>query len=90
MHIMMMMMMMMMKMKDNDDDDDDENMEKAAKQITDETKITETEISKLQNMSEWYNSIREVMEELSDLKIISVEHAPPPIKKKKKKSWWFN
>jgi len=81
---------MMMMMKDNDDDDDDENMEKAAKQITDETKITETEISKLQNMSEWYNSIREVMEELSDLKIISVEHAPPPIKKKKKKSWWFN
>jgi len=41
-------------------------------------------------MSEWYNSIREVMEELSDLKTISVEHAPPPIKKKKKKSWWFN
>jgi len=69
---------MMMMMKDNDDDDDDENMEKATKQITDKTKITETEISKLQNMSEWYNSIREVMEELSDLKIISVEHAPPP------------
>jgi len=68
---------MMMMMKD-DDDADDENMEKATKQITEKTKITETEISKLQNMSEWYNSIREVMEELSDLKIISVEHAPPP------------
>lgn len=66
-----------------DDDDEQEETAKTVEEMEEETMKLRERTQQLRDMSQWYDSIRCAMEELSNIRIIGIQQPPPSFQQDK-------